>query len=116
MSKRMKKMAWLLSVAMLAGSVDKGVLVNAQDMTEIQEESDTVSESEEAVWSTESLIGEQEGSTEADEEIIEIAADESGEEETELLIEEENAEDFNIEDGEKEQISNQQQLYGIVEY
>ena len=106
MSKRMKKMAWLLSVAMLAGSVDKGVLVNAQDMTEIQEESDAVSESEEEVWSTESLIGEQEGSTEAEEdEIIEIAADEAGEEETELLIEVENAEDFNIEDGEKEQIS-----------
>ena len=106
MSKRMKKMAWLLSVAMLAGSVDKGVLVNAQDMTEIQEESDAVPESEEEVWDTESLTGGQEDGTEEEEdEIIEMAVEEAEEEETELLIEEENAEDFNIEDGEKEQIS-----------
>lgn len=45
----MKKIALLLSVTMLMSSVDTGMLISVQDLTEVQEKSSTISENEEKV-------------------------------------------------------------------
>ena len=90
MRKRMKKIAMLLSAAMLINSMDGAVMVSATDMTEVIEEStgvaeESIEEDSEDI-SADDETGEGEADLQDEEIILEEAAGET--EDEEFIIEE----------------------------